>query len=96
MNVSCTIPVVLEAFIFITVIKVDTLTLVTMLAAATIGAILGAGFVAKLDVKKIQLAMGVALLVVAFIMIAQQLKIFPCWWRCNWSYWRKANFCYYS
>jgi uncharacterized membrane protein YfcA len=77
LNVSCTIPVVLEAFIFITVIKVDTLTLVTMLAAATVGAILGAGYVAKLDVKKIELAMGVALLVVAFIMIAQQLKMFP-------------------
>ncbi|MBU3192249.1 sulfite exporter TauE/SafE family protein [Clostridium bowmanii] len=77
LNVSCTIPVVLEAFIFITVIKVDTLTLVAMLAAATIGAIIGAGFVAKLDVKKIQLGMGVALLIVAFIMIAQQLKMFP-------------------
>ena len=48
-----------------------------MLAAATVGAILGAGYVAKLDVKKIQLAMGVALLVVAFIMIPQQLKMFP-------------------
>jgi len=77
LNVSCTIPVVLEAFIFITVIKVDPITLVLMLAAATAGAILGAGFVAKLDVKKIQLAMGVALLVVAIIMIFQQLKIFP-------------------
>jgi uncharacterized membrane protein YfcA len=77
LNVSCTIPVVLEAFIFITVIEVDTLTLVTMLAAATIGAIIGAGFVAKLDVKKIQLAMGVALLIVALIMILQQLEIFP-------------------
>jgi len=77
LNVSCTIPVVVEAFIFITVIKVDALTLICLLAAATIGAVLGAGIVAKLDVKKIQLGMGIALLVVAFIMTAQQLKIFP-------------------
>ena len=77
LNVSCTIPVVLEAFIFITVIKVDPITLVALLFAATIGAILGAGFVAKLDVKKIQLAMAIALLVVAFVMILQQLKMFP-------------------
>ena len=77
LNVSCTIPVVVEAFIFITVIKVDPITLVTMLAAATVGAILGAGFVAKLDVKKIQLGMAIALLVVAFVMIAQQFKMFP-------------------
>ncbi|GCD08585.1 sulfite exporter TauE/SafE family protein [Clostridium tagluense] len=77
LNVSCTIPVVVEAFMFITVIKVDPITLVALLAAATVGAILGAGFVAKLDVKKIQLAMGVALLIVAVVMILQQLKIFP-------------------
>ena len=77
LNVSCTIPVVLEAFIFITVIKVDPITLVALLGAATVGAIVGAGFVAKLDVKKIQLAMGVALLIVAFVMTAQQLKMFP-------------------
>ncbi|MBZ9633122.1 sulfite exporter TauE/SafE family protein [Clostridium sp. FP1] len=77
LNVSCTIPVVVEAFIFITVIKVDPITLVALLAAATVGAIVGAGFVAKLDVKKIQLAMGVALLIVAVVMILQQLKIFP-------------------
>jgi len=77
LNVSCTIPVVLEAFIFITVIKVDPITLVALLAAATIGAVVGAGFVSKLDVKKIQLAMGVALIIVAVIMILQQLSIFP-------------------
>ncbi|MBZ9633123.1 sulfite exporter TauE/SafE family protein [Clostridium sp. FP1] len=77
LNVSATIPVVVEAFIFITVIKVDSITLVALLGAAAIGAVLGAGVVAKLDVKKIQLAMGVALMVVAVIMILQQLKIFP-------------------
>ena len=77
LNVSATIPVVVEAFIFITVIKVDSITLVALLAAAAAGAVLGAGVVAKLDVKKIQLAMGVALMVVAIIMILQQLKMFP-------------------
>lgn len=77
LNVSCTIPVVLQAFIFITVIEVDPITLVALLVAAMVGAIIGAGFVSKLDIKKVQLAMAVALLVVAAIMILQQLKIFP-------------------
>jgi uncharacterized membrane protein YfcA len=77
LNVSCTIPVVIEAFIFITVIKVDPLTLISLLAAATIGAVLGAGVVAKMNVRKIQLGMGIALLIVAFVMTAQQLDIFP-------------------
>lgn len=77
LNVSCTIPVTIEALIFITVIKVDPVTLFAMLAAATVGAILGAGIVSKLDEKKIQIGMGIALFVVALIMLAQQLNLMP-------------------
>jgi len=77
LNASCTIPVAIEALIFITVIKVDPLTLFAMLAAATVGAVVGAGVVAKLDEKKIQLGMGVALIVVALVMLAQQLNLMP-------------------
>ncbi|MCT8975753.1 anion permease [Clostridium sp. CX1] len=77
LNASCTIPVAIEALIFITVIKVDPVTLFSMLAAATVGAVVGAGIVSKLDEKKIQLGMGVALLVVALVMLAQQLNLMP-------------------
>jgi len=77
LNVSCTIPVVLEAFIFITVIEVEMVTLVSMLAAATIGAYLGAGIVAKMDERKIQMVMGVALLVTAFLMVSGQMGWMP-------------------
>lgn len=77
LNVSCTIPVVLEAFIFITVIEVEMVTLVSMLAAATIGAYLGAGVVAKMDETKIQMVMGVALLVTAFLMVSGQMGWMP-------------------
>lgn len=77
LNVSMTIPVVLEAFIFMTVIKVEPITLISMLAAATLGAVLGAGIVAKLPEKKIQLGMGIALLVVAFVFVAGLLGLMP-------------------
>jgi uncharacterized membrane protein YfcA len=77
LNVSCTIPIVIQALVFITVIKVDTVTLVSMIAAAVLGSILGVGIVAKLDEKKIQIGMGIALMVVAFIMTAGQLGLFP-------------------
>lgn len=77
LNASCTIPVAIEALIFITVIKVDPVTLFSMLAAATVGAVVGAGIVSKLDEKKIQLGMGVALLIVALVMLAQQLNLMP-------------------
>jgi uncharacterized membrane protein YfcA len=77
LNVACTIPVVIEALIFITVIQVEPITLFSMLAAATIGAVVGAGIVSKLDEKKIQVAMGTALIVVVIVMLAQQLNLMP-------------------
>jgi uncharacterized membrane protein YfcA len=73
LNVSCTIPVVAEAFIFITVIEVEITTLVSMVVAATVGTVIGAGIVAKLPEKKIQLIMGIALLTTAFLMLSGRL-----------------------
>lgn len=77
LNVSMTIPVVIEALIFITVIEVEPITLVAMLASATLGAFLGAGIVSKLPERKIQLGMGIALLAVVITMLAGQLGIMP-------------------
>jgi len=77
LNVSMTIPVILEALIFIRVIEVEPVTLISMLAAASIGAVIGAGIVSKLDAKKVSLGMGIALAVVALVMLAGQLKLFP-------------------
>jgi uncharacterized membrane protein YfcA len=73
LNVSCTLPVVVEAFIFITVIKVEIVTLISMTVAAVIGTVIGAGIVAKLPERKIQLVMGIALLTTAFFMLSSQL-----------------------
>jgi len=74
LNVANTIPVLIQAIIFITVIKVDPVTLVFMLIAAAAGAILGAGIVSKLSEKKIRLTMGVALLITAGFMIAGKMN----------------------
>ncbi|MHC6181323.1 TSUP family transporter [Clostridium sp. JNZ X4-2] len=77
LNVSCTIPVIVEAIIFITVIKVEPLTLFAMLISATVGAVIGAGIVSKLNERKVELGMGIALIVVAFVMLAGQLNLMP-------------------
>lgn len=77
LNVSHTIPVVLEAFLFITVIEVDSVTLIGMLAAATIGAWVGAGFVSHLPEQKVQYTMGIALFITAFLMLAGQMGWMP-------------------
>lgn len=68
LNVSCTIPVVTEALIFTTTIEVEPITLITMLAAAGAGSYIGAGIISKMDEKKIQLVMGIALLATAILM----------------------------
>ncbi len=74
LNVSNTIPVLIQALIFIQIVEVESITLISMLLSAAAGAILGAGIVAKLSVKKIQLTMGFALLVTAFFMLSGQMN----------------------
>ncbi|MFT5215080.1 MAG: putative membrane protein YfcA [Glaciecola sp.] len=74
LNVSNTIPVLIQALIFIKIVDVEAITLIAMLVSATIGAVLGAGIVSKLPVRKIQLTMGFALLVTAFFMLSGQME----------------------
>jgi uncharacterized membrane protein YfcA len=74
MNVANTLPVLLQAFIFITIIEVDPLTLILMLVSAAVGAVIGAGIVARLSERKIRLTMGIALLVTATFMVARMMN----------------------
>lgn len=74
LNVANTIPVLIQALIFIQIVEVEPVTLSTMLLSAAAGAVLGAGIVAKLAVTKIQLTMGFALLVTAFFMLSGQMN----------------------
>jgi uncharacterized membrane protein YfcA len=71
------LPTVAQAIIFITVIQVDPITLVLLIAAAVLGAWLGAGVVASWPRRAIQIGMGSALLVAASIMLAGMLKLLP-------------------
>src|SRR6056297_154190 len=57
LNVGYTIPVMLEALIFIKVIKVEPLTLIGMIISALAGAWIGAGIIAKFSEKKVQKVM---------------------------------------
>ena len=73
LNVAHTIPVILEAVLFLTGVKVEGITLFSMIAAAIAGALVGARIVNKLPEKKIQLIMGVCLIVTALLMASGQL-----------------------
>jgi uncharacterized membrane protein YfcA len=77
LNVGHTLPTVAQAFIFTAVIPVDVVTLVSMIAAAVLGAWLGAGVVAKWPKRKVQIGMGAALLAAAAFMLMKQLGLFP-------------------
>ena len=77
LNVSGTLPAFFEAMIFMSVIKVEPLTLIAMVTTATVGAILGAGVVSKFNEKRVRIGLGSALFIVALAMLASQLKIMP-------------------
>ncbi len=77
MNAGNTINTVMQAFIFLSAVQVDPLTLVSMSAAAPLGAVLGAGAVARMPRRRIQLGMGIGLLVVALTILAGLLGLMP-------------------
>jgi uncharacterized membrane protein YfcA len=77
LNVGHTLPTVAQAFIFVSVIPVDVLTLLTMIAASVTGAWLGAGIVARWSKRWVQLGMGSALIAAATFMLMRNLGLFP-------------------
>ncbi len=69
LTVACSIPVLVEAFLYTGTVKVESTTLLVMVIAAILGSWLGSKVVAKLDEKKIQVVMGIALAVTAILMV---------------------------
>jgi uncharacterized membrane protein YfcA len=74
LNVANTLPVLIQAIIFITVIEVEPVTLILMLLAAAAGAVWGAGIVSKLSERNIRLTMGIALFITACFMFAGKMN----------------------
>ncbi len=77
LNVGHTLPTVVQALIYTRLVQVDVLTLFALIAAAVLGAWLGAGIVASWPKKKVQVGMGAALLGAAILMLMTQLNLFP-------------------
>ena len=75
LNVGHTIPTIVQAFFFISVVEVEFQTLVILILAAVLGAWLGAGVVAGWPRRKIQLGMGIALVVAAVLFTLTNLGI---------------------
>ena len=77
LNAGHTLPTVVQAFFYISVIPVDVVTLISMIVAAVAGAWLGAGIVAGWSKRNVQLGMGFALLAAAIFFTMRNLGLFP-------------------
>jgi uncharacterized membrane protein YfcA len=71
------LPILAQALIYITVIEVDTATLVLLIAASVAGSYLGARRVARFSRRRVQLGMGGALLLASTVMLAGLMGLVP-------------------
>lgn len=77
LNVGDTLPVSMEAILFLNFVDIEPLTLVTMLVAAAAGAYIGAGIVSKWDVKTIRIVMATLLVICAVVTACRTAGIGP-------------------
>jgi uncharacterized membrane protein YfcA len=77
LNVGHSLPTIAQAFVFIATVDVGMKTLTALIAASVLGAWLGASIVVRLPRRRIQVGMGVALLVAAALFAMKNLGIAP-------------------
>ncbi|MFI4891440.1 MAG: TSUP family transporter [Steroidobacterales bacterium] len=77
LNAGLTAAALLESVIYVTAIIVDPLLLIAMVASAAAGAWIGAGIVARLPRRPIQVGMGIALLIAGCVFVAINLHLLP-------------------
>lgn len=77
LNVGDTLPVSVEAILFLSFVDIDPLTLVLMLVAACAGAYIGAGIVSKWDLRTVRIVMAVFLVICAIVSVCRTADIGP-------------------
>ena len=73
LNVANTMPITVQALVFIQAVEVEIITLITLILASVVGAYLGAGIMSKLEKKYVKIIMGIALLFIAFLLLSGQM-----------------------
>ena len=77
MLIGHSLPVIAQALIFITVVEVDPRQMAILIACCVAGGWVGAGVVASLSRRAVQVAMAVALLAAAVLMVVGMIGLVP-------------------
>lgn len=77
LNVGHALPTIVQALIYISIIDVDSRTLILMIAAAVLGAWLGASLVARWPRRRVRIGMGLALVGAGAILFTSLLGALP-------------------
>lgn len=77
LNIAHTIPTIAEFLLFLQLIKIEGVTLVTLIAGAIIGSVFGASIVSKWSPKVIRIALGCALLALAGVLSCKLAHVGP-------------------
>lgn len=77
LNAGHTIPTIFQAFIYIAAIEVDITTLLLMIGGAVAGSWFGAGWVAHMPKRNVQIGVGGALLFAFVVLLMRQFDLFP-------------------
>jgi uncharacterized membrane protein YfcA len=77
MLIGHSLPVVVQAFIFLVVVRVDPIVLASLIAISVVGSWMGAAVACRLPRRPIQIGIGVGLFAAAFFMLMSQLGILP-------------------
>jgi uncharacterized membrane protein YfcA len=77
MLIGHSLPVVVQAFIFLVAVLVDPAVLASLVAVSVVGSWTGAGIATSLPRRPIQVAMGIGLLAAAVFMVMSQIGVFP-------------------
>lgn len=77
MNVGVTVPVMLEGLLFMTSVKVDMVTMISILVISFIGSMAGVRMNEKINVKAIQKIMGIGLIAAGALLFGSMIGILP-------------------
>ncbi len=77
LNIGDTLPVSVEAILFLSFVDIDPLTLILMLAASCVGAYIGAGIVSKWNLKTVRYVMATFLCICAVVSICRTAGVGP-------------------